>query len=59
MCKAVLSLLPASQASSVVSEMKFGCRGGQWHSMAISICTTLGLQMSHSGLWAADSQVKL
>lgn len=45
-CKSMLSPLSASQPRSVVSEMKFGCWGGQWHSMAVSICTTLGLQMS-------------
>lgn len=42
--RAKLSPQSASQASSVVSEMKFGCRGGEQHSGAISICTTL--QMS-------------
>lgn len=45
-CKAVLSPLAASQPRSVVSEIRSGCWEGQWHSMAVSISSTLGLQMS-------------
>lgn len=50
-CKAVFSPLFASQPSSVVSERKSGFQRGWWHSRAISICTTLGLQTSPWKSW--------
>lgn len=53
-CKAKLSPLFVSQPRSAVSERKSGCRRGWWHSTAVSICTTLGLQKSPwepRGVW--------
>lgn len=53
-CKAKLSPLSVSQPRSVVSERKSGCWRGWWHSTAVSICTTLGLQKSPwepQGVW--------